>query len=58
MPKSEKPSAGGQSPSRKAQNALGNELNRPAKPPPPMPGRKIGKNDPPARRTTDEVPDL
>ena len=55
MPKSEKPSAGGPSPSRKAQNALGNKLNRPAKQPPTIPGHKIGKKDPPARRTTDEV---
>jgi len=46
------------SPAEKAQKALGEKLNRPAKPPPTMPGREIGKNDPPARRTTDEVDDL
>lgn len=58
MPKMEKPNARGPSPGNKAQKALGNKLNRPAKPPPTMPGRKAAKNEPLARRTTDEVDDL
>ena len=58
MPKMDKPSDGGPSPSGKARAALGNKLNRPAKPPPTLPGGKVEKNEPPARRTTDEVEDL
>jgi hypothetical protein len=58
MPKMEKPDAQGPTPGNKAQKALGNKLNRPAKPPPTMPGRKAEKNEPLARRTTDEVDDL
>jgi hypothetical protein len=54
----EKPSPGGPSPRRKAQNALGKKLSRPAKVPPTMPGRRIEKNEPLARRVTDEVADL
>lgn len=58
MRKTEKPSGGGPTPSGKAQKSLGNKLNRPAKPPPTMPGRNATKNEPLARRTTDEVDDL
>jgi hypothetical protein len=58
MPKIDKPSEGGPSPSDKAQKALGNKLNRPAKPPPTLPGKQAAKNEPLARRTTDEVDDL
>jgi hypothetical protein len=58
MTKLEKPNVRGPSPSGKARKALGKKLNRPAKPPPTLPGHKIGKNDPPARRVTDEVHDL
>ena len=58
MPNNEKPNARGPSPGSKAQKALGQKLNRPAKPPPTMPGRKAEKNEPLARRTTDEVHDL
>ncbi len=58
MPKMEKPNARGHRPSEKAQKALGKKLNRPAKPPPTMPGKKAEKNEPLARRTTDEVHDL
>lgn len=54
----EKPHPHGPSPGDKAQKALGKKLNRPAKPPPTMPGRKAAKNEPLARRTTDEVHDL
>lgn len=58
MPKMEKPNARGPTPGEKAQKALGNKLNRPAKPPPTMPGRKAEKNEPLARRVTDEVDEL
>ena len=58
MPKNEEPSSGGPSPSEKAQAALGNKLNRPPKPPTTLPCGEIEKNEPPARRTTDEVADL
>ncbi|MFN2507567.1 MAG: hypothetical protein ABR589_02205 [Chthoniobacterales bacterium] len=58
MAKLEKPTARGPSPREKAQKALGKKLNRPAKPPPTMPGGKATKAEPPARRTTDEVHDL
>jgi hypothetical protein len=58
MRKQEKPNARGPSPGDKAQKALGNKLNRPAKPPPTMPGKKAEKNEPLARRVTDEVDDL
>ena len=58
MPKMEKPEASGPTPGEKAQKALGNKLNRPSKPPPTMPGKKAEKNEPLARRTTDEVHDL
>lgn len=54
----QKPKARGPSPSEKAQKSLGKKLNRPAKPPPTMPGRKAEKNEPLARRVTDEVDDL
>lgn len=54
----EEPSPGGPSPAGKAQAALGNKLNRPSKPPPTLPGGEVEKNEPPARRTTDEVHDL
>lgn len=53
-----KPNVRGPAPSEKAQKALGEKLNRPAKPPPPIPRGKIGQNDPPARRVKDEVEDL
>ncbi len=58
MAEMEKPNARGPSPGNKAQKALGNKLNRPAKPPPTMPGRKAKKNEPLARRVTDEVDDV
>ena len=58
MAEMEKPNARGPSAGNKAQKALGNKLNRPAKPPPTMPGRKAKKNEPLARRVTDEVDDL
>lgn len=53
----EKPDAHG-SPEEKARKSLGNKLNRPAKPPPTFPGKKAEKNEPLARRVTDEVDDL
>ena len=46
------------SPGEKAREALGEKLNRPPKQPPTFPGRGITKNDPPARRTSEEVDDL
>ena len=58
MADEDKPDEHGPSAGEKAQKSLGNELNRPAKPPPTMPGRKAEKNEPLARRTTDEVHDL
>ena len=58
MPKMEKPNARGHRPADKARKALGKKLNRPAKPPPTMPGKKAKKNEPLARRVTDEVHDL
>jgi hypothetical protein len=58
MAKMDKPDARGPSAGEKAQKALGPKLNRPAKPPPTMPGRKAKKNEPLARRVTDEVDDL
>ena len=58
MAKLEKPNARGPTPSGKARKVLGNKLNRPAKSPPTMPGRKAKKNEPLARRVTDEVDDL
>lgn len=45
-------------PDEKAKHALGEKLNRPAKEPPTFPGHEIEKNDPPARRTSEEVDDL
>lgn len=57
MDEMEKPDAHG-SPSEKAQKALGEKLNRPAKPPPTFPGKKVEKNEPLARRVKDEVDDL
>ncbi|MBA3385056.1 MAG: hypothetical protein H0T95_00255 [Chthoniobacterales bacterium] len=57
MDEMEKPEAHG-SPSEKARKSLGEKLNRPAKPPPTFPGKKAEKNDPLARRVTDEVDDL
>ncbi|HEX8280494.1 MAG TPA: hypothetical protein VF551_03885 [Chthoniobacterales bacterium] len=53
----EKPEAHG-SPTEKAQKVLGEKLNRPAKPPPTFPDKKVEKNEPLARRVTDEVNDL
>ena len=58
MAEMEKPDARGPSAGEKAQKALGKKLNRPAKPPPTMPGKKAEKNEPLARRVTDEVDDL
>lgn len=58
MAKMEKPKARGPAPNEKAQKSLGKKLNRPAKPPPTMPGGKAKKNEPLARRVTDEVHDL
>ncbi len=57
MNEMEKPDAHGM-PDEKARKALAEKLNRPAKPPPTFPGREIEKNEPPARRVTDEVDDL
>ena len=57
MDEMEKPDTQGR-PSEKAQKALGEKLNRPAKPPPTFPGRKAEKGEPLARRVTDEVDDL
>jgi hypothetical protein len=57
MEEMEKPDTHG-SPSEKAREALGEKLNRPAKPPPTFPGKEIAKNDPPARRVREEVDDL
>lgn len=51
MPKNEKPSAGGPSPSGKAEAALGAKLNRKPKEPPTFPGKKLPDNPPPARRS-------
>jgi hypothetical protein len=58
MDEMEKPDAHGGSPEEKAQKALGEKLNRPAKPPPTFPGGKVEKGEPLARRVTDEVNDL
>ena len=58
MANMEKPNSRGPTPGEKAQKALGKKLNRPAKPTPTMPGRKAEKNEPLARRVTDEVNDL
>ncbi len=58
MAEMEKPNARGPRPSEKAQKALGKKLNRPAKPPPTMPGKKAEKNEPLARRVTDEVDEI
>jgi hypothetical protein len=52
MRANEKPTARGPSPSRKAHAALGNKLNRKAKEPPTVPGKKLPNNPPPARRST------
>jgi hypothetical protein len=52
MARNEKPAAGGPSPGRKAQAALGNKLNRKAKEPPTVPGKTVPKKAPPARRST------
>ncbi len=57
MDEIEKPETHG-SPSEKARKSLGEKLNRPAKPPPTLPGRKIERNEPPARRVSEEVDDL
>ena len=57
MDEMEKPEAHG-SPGEKAQKSLGEKLNRPAKPPPTFPDRKVEKGEPLARRVTDEVNDL
>ncbi len=57
MDEMEKPEAHG-SPGQKARASLGEKLNRPSKPPPTLPDKAMEKNDPPARRTTDEVHDL
>ncbi|HKP93604.1 MAG TPA: hypothetical protein VJS88_06880 [Chthoniobacterales bacterium] len=54
MPAEEKPTARGPSPSRKAQIALGNKLNRKAKEPPTVPGKKLPNNPPATRRSTGE----
>ncbi len=58
MAEMEKPNARGPRPGEKAQKALGKKLNRPAKPPPTMPGKKAEKNEPLARRVTDEVDEI
>jgi hypothetical protein len=54
MSANEKPTARGPSPSRKAQVALGNKLNRKAKKPPTLPGKALSKNPPPTRRSADQ----
>ena len=57
MDEMEKPETQG-SPAEKARKSLGEKLNRPAKPPPTFPGKKVERDEPPARRVTDEVDDL
>ena len=57
MDEMEKPETRG-SPSHKARKSLGDKLNWPAKPPPTFPEKKIEKEEPPARRVSDEVDDL
>ncbi|MDP9098993.1 MAG: hypothetical protein M3N48_08360 [Verrucomicrobiota bacterium] len=52
MQPDEKPTARGPLPSRKAQVALGNKLNRKSKEPPTLPGKTTPKNAPPTRRST------
>ncbi len=54
----EKSNPDGGTPSEKAQKSLGEKLNRPAKPPPTFPEKKVEKDKPLARRVTDEVDDL
>ncbi len=58
MDEMEKSNPHGGSPSEKARKSLGEKLNRPAKPPPTFPGKEIEKEEPLARRVTDEVEDL
>lgn len=58
MPDQEEPDASGPAPGEKAQKSPEQKLNRPAKTPPTIPGRKLEKNEPLARRVTDEVDDL
>jgi hypothetical protein len=52
MKSHEKPEARGPAPSRKAQIALGEKLNRKPKEPPTFPGKKPPAQPPPARRKT------
>jgi hypothetical protein len=52
MRPNEKPTARGPTPSRKAQVALGQKLNRKSKEPPTFPGKTLPKNAPPNRRST------
>jgi hypothetical protein len=49
----EKPNARGPSPARKAERALGKQLNRKPKQPPTLPDGKIQKKPPASRRVTD-----
>jgi hypothetical protein len=49
----EKPNARGPSPARKAERALGQQLNRKPKPPPTLPHRKIQKKRPASRLVSD-----
>ena len=58
MDEMEKSNPHGGSPSEKARKSLGEKLNRPAKPPPTFPGKEIEKEEPLARRVTDEVENL
>lgn len=58
MAENDEPDTSGPSAEEKAQKALGENLARPAKPPPTFPGHEVEKNEPLARRTTDEVDDL
>jgi len=52
MRPTEKPTARGPTPARKAQVALGNKLNRKTKEPPTFPGKTLPKKAPPTRRST------
>ncbi len=54
MAELEKPDARGPSAGEKAQKALGKKLDRRAKPPPTMPGRKATKNEPRGRVSQQE----
>ncbi len=56
MPDEKNPDTSGPSPGEKAQKSLGNELNRPVKPPPTVPGHEVEKRDPSSTRLQDDEP--